>query len=103
MKNTTGATSDAAFISRNVRAGELSRFRGKPFGINRSSSAIARSAMSDSTSDVRSGEEPKPKVAITIRTNTHGSASRENLCEKKWNRIRFFEVKSCGKRVHTCH
>ena len=52
MKNTDSAAIDAAFIVRNVRAGELIRFSGNPFGRNcRLAPAARQSASPRSTAN----------------------------------------------------
>src|ERR1019366_3566519 len=78
-KNTSMASSAAAFIATKVRAGEEIRFKGKARGTNRSRAARATSISSSTSRKLRHRALVSASVDPRISRIAQGSTRRPNL------------------------
>lgn len=94
MKKTTGAASEAAFIAKNIRAGEVTRLRMNLSETTRSINARSATAAISPIKADRNHDGGSANADPTAARIAQGKTSRKNLCDRKWNRIRFFELNS---------
>jgi hypothetical protein len=73
-----------------------------PFGSG-STRANPRTASAMANRVERRGPAGSRKVAINLMTIIQGSASRPNLCCRKWKRMWLAEVNSLGRGAQTSH
>src|SRR5580704_16245081 len=103
MKKTTGAASEAAFIAKNIRAGEVSRLRMNLSETAQSINASKATPAIDPINAFRNHEGGSANTDPTAARMAHGKTSRKNLWDRKWNRIRFLDVNNSGTRATTWH
>src|SRR6185437_8869741 len=101
-KKTASDASAARFITRNVRAGEVRRFRGEAAGTRALQGARRSHAAPPVNRVVRSQDGGSTKAEMKNARISHGRRRRSNLWERKWNLIRLRPVNSSGKRAWTC-
>ena len=82
-KKTAIDASEAVFITRNVRAGEVRRFSARS-GATKPSDSASKSQIAPPVNIEERNQEPSSAiVAEKITMISHGSMRRPNLCERK--------------------